>query len=94
MSPAGFTWADAAAFSSLSESTLRRWVRRGVLQVSRVGGRVVVLRSSLEALMRGEGTAPVSPVPARPSRGLVEVTAGAPSREPNHSVLVRRRGQK
>lgn len=90
MVPAGFTWADASLHSSLSESTLRRWARRGVLKVVKVGGRVVVLRDSLEALMRGESTAPpaVTAKSAGCNRGKGSVAA---SREPNHSVLLRGR---
>lgn len=84
MSAAGFTWAAAAEYSSLSVSSLRRWARRGVLQVSRVGGRVIVFRDSLEALMRGEvaESGAVTPV------GAYGSLAGS---MPDHTVLTRRR---
>jgi len=45
------SFAEAAAETSLSERTLRRYHRQGRLQVQRVGSRRIILRQSLDELL-------------------------------------------
>jgi len=51
--PACLTWADALAYSSLSDSQLRRWKKEGALTVRRAGphGANLILRSELDRLL-------------------------------------------
>jgi excisionase family DNA binding protein len=49
----GFSFSEAAEYTGLSESSLRRAAKRGELAVKDVGGRRVITRSELDRLLRG-----------------------------------------
>jgi hypothetical protein len=50
-----FTFAGATAMSGLSEATLRRRAREGLLRLVRVGSRTLVVGDSLRRLLGTEG---------------------------------------
>lgn len=54
--PPWLSWDQAAAYSTLSRATLKRLTQAGRLSVSRIGGRTVICREHLDALLRNHQT--------------------------------------
>ena len=65
------TVAEIAERLKVNQQTVRNWIDRGELQKTKIGRRVRVRATALEAYLRGEGTAPLpplSPAPEAPER--------------------------
>jgi excisionase family DNA binding protein len=58
------TTGDAARVIGVSLQTVKNWVRQGRLVGSRVGGRMLVTRASVQAFFDALGSAPEQPEPA------------------------------
>ena len=53
LSPAAFRVSDATKYSGLSRTTIYVLIKRGLLASNKVGGRRLILRESLDALVKG-----------------------------------------
>jgi excisionase family DNA binding protein len=69
MQPLAVDVREASYLSSLSTSTIRRYIRSGQLKAIRLGRRVVVSLESLEKLVR-EGPSPLNSVNGQTSTAI------------------------
>lgn len=58
--PAGMSPEQAAHYSGLSRGTIDRLRKAGKLRSSKIGNRVIILRESIDALLREAEASPVA----------------------------------
>lgn len=62
--------AEASAYASVSQDTVREWIRSGLLTVGKVGRVIRTRRSLIDALLMRNGTDPTSDAETMPERAL------------------------